>query len=94
MKKDIHPKYNSNAKVSCACGASFTVGSTQPEIKVDICSACHPFYTGEMKFIDTKGRIEKFQAKQTAAATYTRKKKEKTQKRETPRSLKEMLTQS
>ncbi len=63
MKKDIHPKYYKNAKVTCSCGNTFEVGSTQPEIKVEVCSACHPFYTGTAKFIDTAGRVDKFQAR-------------------------------
>jgi len=60
MKKDIHPKYYAKAKVKCACGNSFTVGSTVPEINVEICSKCHPFYTGKDKIIDTAGRVERF----------------------------------
>ncbi|WP_038056704.1 50S ribosomal protein L31 [Thermodesulfobacterium hydrogeniphilum] len=63
MKKGIHPEYYPNAVVRCACGNEFTVGSTKPEIKVEICSKCHPFFTGEMKFVDTEGRIEKFMKK-------------------------------
>lgn len=63
MKKDIHPQYNENAKVTCSCGNSFEVGSTLKEIHVEVCSACHPFYTGTAKFIDTAGRVDKFQAK-------------------------------
>jgi len=63
MKKDIHPKYYKNAKVTCSCGNSFEVGSTEPEIHVEVCSACHPFYTGKAKFIDTAGRVDKFQAR-------------------------------
>ncbi len=62
MKKDIHPKYTT-AKVSCACGAAFETRATQAEIKVDICSVCHPFYTGKQKFVDTTGRVERFQKK-------------------------------
>ena len=62
MKKDIHPKYH-QAKVSCACGNSFVVGSTLPEIHVEICSLCHPFYTGKQKLLDTARRVEKFQAR-------------------------------
>lgn len=68
MKKDIHPKYYDNAKVTCVCGNSFTTGSTLPEIKVEICSACHPFYTGKQKLVDTARRVEKFQAKIDAKA--------------------------
>ena len=60
MKKEIHPKYYPQAKVKCACGNSFTVGSTMPEINVEICSKCHPFYTGKDKIIDTAGRVERF----------------------------------
>lgn len=60
MKKDIHPKYNINSKVNCACGASFEVGSVLEEIKVEICSQCHPFYTGNEKVLDTAGRVDKF----------------------------------
>jgi large subunit ribosomal protein L31 len=63
MKSDIHPTYYKDAKVSCACGNKFTVGSTRPEIKVEICSACHPFYTGKGKLIDTAGRAERFKAR-------------------------------
>jgi large subunit ribosomal protein L31 len=61
MKKDLHPKYNSEAKITCACGAVFTVGSTVDEIQVELCSKCHPFYTGEkQKILDTARRVEKF----------------------------------
>lgn len=66
MKKDIHPKYYPSAKVSCACGNGFTTGSTLPELKVEICSACHPFYTGKQKLLDSARRVEKFQAKVAA----------------------------
>jgi len=61
MKKDIHPKYYKNAKVVCACGNSFTTGSTMAEIKIEICSMCHPFYTGKQKLVDDRGRVERFQ---------------------------------
>jgi large subunit ribosomal protein L31 len=63
MKKDIHPKYYPEAKVHCACGNTFTVGSTQPSIQVEACNLCHPFFTGKHKFIDTAGRIDRFQEK-------------------------------
>jgi len=59
MKADIHPEYV-ECSVTCGCGNSFTTRSTQPKIVVEICSACHPFYTGQQKFVDTAGRIEKF----------------------------------
>jgi large subunit ribosomal protein L31 len=67
MKKDIHPKYYEDAKVVCACGNTFTTGSTKPELRVDLCSACHPFYTGKQKLVDTARRVEKFQAKMEAS---------------------------
>ena len=60
MKKDIHPAYYSEAEVTCACGAVFLVGATEPKLRVEICSSCHPFYTGEEKIIDTGGRVERF----------------------------------
>lgn len=62
MKKDIHPKYVETT-VKCGCGNTFKTRSTLAELTVDICSACHPFYTGKLKFVDTAGRIEKFQTK-------------------------------
>lgn len=60
MKKDIHPKYYPVAKITCACGNVITAGSTSPEMKVEICSACHPLYTGKKKMLDTTGRVERF----------------------------------
>lgn len=68
MKDGIHPKYQ-ETRVSCGCGNTFVTRSTRKELKVDICSACHPFYTGKLKFVDTAGRIEKFQTK-FAAGSY------------------------
>ena len=79
MKKDIHPKYYPKAKVSCACGHTFTVGSTLPEISVEICSACHPFYTGKQKLLDTARRVDKF-TKRLESKTATRSKKVKKEK--------------
>ncbi len=63
MKKDIHPKYYPNAKVRCACGNTFEVGSTKEFIEVEICSKCHPFYTRKKKVVDVMGRVEKFRKK-------------------------------
>ena len=60
MQKDIHPDYKDDMEVVCACGNSFKVGSTSAEIRTELCSACHPFYTGKMKLVDTAGRIDKF----------------------------------
>jgi large subunit ribosomal protein L31 len=62
MKKGIHPKYN-EAPVRCNCGNTFTTGSTKAEIRVEICSACHPFYTGQQKVAQARGRIDKFNRK-------------------------------
>lgn len=70
MKPKIHPEYF-DCKVSCGCGVSFQTRSTRKEIHIETCSACHPFYTGRVKFLDTAGRIEKFNkkyAKKGAAA--------------------------
>lgn len=63
MKKDIHPQYHDKVKVTCSCGNTFEVGSTEKEFQVEVCSACHPFYTGTAKFIDTAGRVDKFREK-------------------------------
>jgi len=63
MKKDLHPTYFETAIVQCACGATFTLGSTQEKIETEICSQCHPFYTGKGKLVDTAGRIEKYRAR-------------------------------
>jgi len=68
MKQNIHPKYNKNIVATCACGATFAVGSTRDEIKVEICSACHPFFTGKQKLVDTAGRVDKFKARMEASA--------------------------
>jgi large subunit ribosomal protein L31 len=104
MKSKIHPKYYKDAKVICACGNSFTTGSTLSEIKVDICAKCHPFFTGEEKYVDTLGRVEKFKQKQTQAGKkkYVKKADRKQHKqslaakqaKKTPKTLKEMLQTS
>lgn len=76
MKKDIHPKYYPNTKVRCACGASFMVGSTKEFMEIEICSLCHPFYTGREKLVDTMGRVEKFR-KRLAKKEEIKKRKKK-----------------
>jgi len=81
MKTDIHPKYYSNCKVTCVCGNTFLTGSTEPEIKVELCSACHPFYTGKQKLVDTARRVEKFTAKVSAKDSIAKNKKGKKVKR-------------
>lgn len=63
MKKDIHPAYYANARIACGCGNVVEVGSTKKDTVVEICGACHPFYTGKEKLIDAAGRVEKFKAK-------------------------------
>ncbi|MDP3989514.1 MAG: 50S ribosomal protein L31 [bacterium] len=64
MKTDIHPQYYTQVAVSCSCGNTFTIGSTKKEISVEICSSCHPFFTGQEKLVDTAGRVEKFKVRQ------------------------------
>ena len=78
MKEGIHPNYQ-DTKVTCGCGNTFTTRSTRPELKIDICNECHPFYTGKLKFVDTAGRIDKFQKKFAAGsyASLAKKKKKK-----------------
>lgn len=100
MKAKIHPQYH-QATVTCACGNTFVVGSTKPSLNVEICAKCHPFFTGEMRFVDVMGRVEKFQKKQAATVghTYVSKKQKAVLKKKaeadaeaaTPKSLKEML---
>jgi large subunit ribosomal protein L31 len=90
MKKDIHPEYHSNAKVECACGNTFNVGSTVKEIQVELCSSCHPFYTGKQKLVDTARRVEKFQERATKKVEGVRKaKKVKAAKRKEAKKTKE-----
>lgn len=100
MKTDIHPKWYPNAKVICACGNTFTVGSTKEEIRVEVCNKCHPFFTGQQKFVDTMGRVEKFQSRQKAAVKdlvskkrkkLLRKIEEEKEADQRPKTLKEML---
>lgn len=67
MKQNIHPAYYPKATITCACGKIYHTGSTKKETEVEICAACHPFYTGKGKLIDTAGRVEKFRAKQKKA---------------------------
>lgn len=74
MKDDIHPRYQDTV-ARCGCGNTFVTRSTVPEIKVDICNVCHPFFTGKLKFVDTAGRIEKFKSKFAGAGYASLKKK-------------------
>ncbi|MFN2144589.1 MAG: 50S ribosomal protein L31 [Anaerolineales bacterium] len=70
MKEKIHPTYFPEARVTCACGATWTVGSTQEEINVDICSSCHPFFTGEQRIVDTEGQVDRFYKRLEARQQY------------------------
>jgi large subunit ribosomal protein L31 len=91
MKAAIHPQYFEEAQVVCACGNKFTTGSTMELIHVELCAKCHPFYTGEQRFVDSGSRIEKFQKKQEVAKLHVTKKKELDKKKDAPKSLREML---
>lgn len=85
MKANIHPKWFKEATIKCACGNSFVAGAIVPEINVEVCSLCHPFYTGQMKYLDTAGRVESFKSKQSQASkkviSKTEKRKLKQEKR-------------
>ncbi len=95
MKAAIHPKFYAQAQVICACGNKFTTGSTLEVIHVELCNKCHPFYTGEQRFIDRGSLIQNFQKKQEAAKQYQSKKAEKKEmqkkKEQEPKTLREML---
>lgn len=93
MKKDIHPTYYTDAKIICACGNTLTTGSTKKELHVEICSACHPFYTGKQKLVDTAGRVERFQKRLSRTKTAAKKhvsKKQKLAKKEAIRAAKKV----
>jgi large subunit ribosomal protein L31 len=93
MKDNIHPKTH-YIEVTCTCGNKFFTHSTLESLKIDLCNACHPFFTGEMRFVDVQGRVEKFQAKMQQAQKYktqTKQKKSQSATSQTPKSLKEMM---
>ena len=96
MKATGHPKYFKDAQVICVCGNKFTVGSTREVIHVELCSNCHPFYTGEQRFVDSASRIQKFEQKKQKAdeirATVVKKQEEKKARDNEPKTLREMLT--
>ncbi|MBU0708134.1 50S ribosomal protein L31 [Patescibacteria group bacterium] len=78
MKKDIHPTYHHDTKITCACGNTFISGSVLKEIRVEICSACHPFFTGEKRLVDTEGRVDKFlRRREVAKKTQAKKLRER-----------------
>lgn len=80
MKKDIHPKFYPEAKVVCACGTSFTVGSTKEKLEIEICSNCHPFFSGNEKVIDSAGRVEKFKNRREKSSSIPKKAPKKSHK--------------
>ncbi|KKS95088.1 MAG: 50S ribosomal protein L31 [Microgenomates group bacterium GW2011_GWC1_43_13] len=102
MKAKIHPTWFPEAKVICACGNTFTTGATVPEIRIEVCYDCHPFYTGTMKFLDTAGRVDAFKAKMKGTVkhvTKTEKRKAKKLKKlqeeaARPESLSELRSQA
>jgi len=91
MKSGIHPKWNHQATVTCSCGNVFQTGSTKDAIQVDVCSACHPFYTGELRFVDAQGRVDRFMNKRAAAQKTAGKKKKGEKKQEDVQSLRDLL---
>ena len=94
MKKGIHPNYNNQTQVTCSCGNVFTVGSILDSLSVDICNKCHPFFTGEMRFVDRQGRVDKFLKKVQAAQQVqqtTRNKKAKSENAEDTKTYKDIL---
>lgn len=85
MKKDLHPKYYPEAKVTCACGNTWTTGSTQEEIRTEVCSACHPFFTGEQqRLIDIEGQVDRFYKKLQARQEYVEEKQKKVTAKTSP----------
>lgn len=102
MQDNMHPNWNTQAKVTCACGNTFTTGSTLPEIRVEICSKCHPLYTGTQKFVDTLGQVDRFIKKEEESKVkraviekikIARASKVEEKKKEKP-SLKDLLMQA
>lgn len=95
MKSKIHPQYFEEAQVVCVCGNRFTVGSTREHIQAELCYKCHPFYTGEQRFTDTRSTIKRFEESRQKAAAFqaTQKKKveEKKKRQDAPKSLRDML---
>ena len=84
MKKDIHPTYYFDAQVICACGNTWTTGSTQKEIRTEMCSACHPFYTGEQRIVDTEGQVDRFYKRLKAHQTHIDEVKTREEERTSP----------
>ena len=88
MKEAIHPKYYADAKVTCgSCGKTWTTGSTQPELRVELCSNCHPFYTGEQRIVDTEGQVDRFYKRLEARTDFVNKKEAKAAAKVSPDRL-------
>ncbi len=101
MKANIHPTWYNDAKVTCACGSMFTTGSTLPEIRVEICSNCHPFFTGQQKFVDTLGQVERFTKRTEESKAKSEEKKkvllkraQKVEEKKEKPSLRDLLMQA
>ncbi len=99
MKTNIHPKFFEDATVVCACGNTFVTGSTKQTLSVEVCYKCHPFYTGEHKFLDRKGRVDTFQKKQAFAKQYkitygNKKDKKRSNEEKQTKTLRELLQSS
>jgi large subunit ribosomal protein L31 len=90
MKTDLHPTYFPEAKVTCACGNTFTTGATVESIRLEICNKCHPYFTGKEKLVDTEGRVERYQ-RRMASKTSPKIKKLEEPREVRPTSLREML---
>jgi large subunit ribosomal protein L31 len=94
MKKNIHPQYYPNAQVICSCGNTWTTGSTQPVIRTDVCSKCHPFFTGEQRIVDTAGQVDRFMKRLDRYSTHQAgivKRQQELQKKQEQRFLKQQL---
>jgi large subunit ribosomal protein L31 len=97
MKKDIHPKWYPNAQVICSCGATYTMGATQEVIRTDVCSACHPFFTGEQRIVDTEGQVERFMRRlerRQELVELDEKRQTKKQRRRKKRAIVEIVPES
>ena len=97
MKKDIHPKWYPNAQVVCSCGATYTMGATQEVIRTDVCSACHPFFTGEQRIVDTEGQVERFMRRlerRQELVELDEKRQTKKQRRRKKRAIVEIVPES
>lgn len=92
MKAGIHPTYHDKAKVSCACGAKFEVGATMESFTLDVCSQCHPFYTGKQKLVDTAGRVDKFRSRMQTAEKLKAEQAERNKTKKKKETVEEKMT--